>query len=299
VRAQGASEDENFEKKPTPSKTNSSGCFGITVNQFMPTISMNIVEPFKKHGWASSGMLSGIILGAGANLWKSGSFLATDASGTCEDPFNNFSPFIVINALREWDLNCIKKRRFVPAFFHFAYPVVYVAPLLGFAIWNICTNKDSSGHKSMAKKGWHQISTNLLYPCIHSFALRFFSQFIRIQLLQPLIPKVDISGHAELQCFLTIHAIYSLQALQETGTPKQKKLYVALCAAIAITDAIWMYNSTASCHSVVDVACAVGIVGLTHLGIQTSKRWIKKGIYKAREKYQAFANKYQTLNRTC
>ena len=29
VRAQGASEDENFEKKPTPSKTDSSGCFGI------------------------------------------------------------------------------------------------------------------------------------------------------------------------------------------------------------------------------------------------------------------------------
>ena|GEM_PF-634142 len=29
VRAQGASEEENFEKKPTPSKTDSSGCFGI------------------------------------------------------------------------------------------------------------------------------------------------------------------------------------------------------------------------------------------------------------------------------
>ena len=29
VRAQGASEDENFEKKPTPSKTDSSGCFCI------------------------------------------------------------------------------------------------------------------------------------------------------------------------------------------------------------------------------------------------------------------------------
>src|SRR5271168_264322 len=29
VRATGASEDENFEKKPTSSKTDSSGCFGI------------------------------------------------------------------------------------------------------------------------------------------------------------------------------------------------------------------------------------------------------------------------------
>jgi hypothetical protein len=29
VRAQGTSEDENFEKEPTPSKTDSSGCFGI------------------------------------------------------------------------------------------------------------------------------------------------------------------------------------------------------------------------------------------------------------------------------
>jgi len=31
VRAQGASEDENFEKKPTSSKTDSSGCFGIKI----------------------------------------------------------------------------------------------------------------------------------------------------------------------------------------------------------------------------------------------------------------------------
>jgi hypothetical protein len=29
VRAQGASEDENFEKKPTPSKTDFANCFGI------------------------------------------------------------------------------------------------------------------------------------------------------------------------------------------------------------------------------------------------------------------------------
>jgi geranylgeranyl pyrophosphate synthase len=35
VRAQGANEDENFEKKPTPSKTDSSGCFGITLLQEM------------------------------------------------------------------------------------------------------------------------------------------------------------------------------------------------------------------------------------------------------------------------
>ena len=33
VRAQGASEDESFEKKPTPSKTDSSGCFGIGLFQ--------------------------------------------------------------------------------------------------------------------------------------------------------------------------------------------------------------------------------------------------------------------------
>ena len=31
VRAQGANEDENFEKKPTPSKTDSLGCFGICI----------------------------------------------------------------------------------------------------------------------------------------------------------------------------------------------------------------------------------------------------------------------------
>src|SRR5579862_8317258 len=34
VRAQGTSEEENFEKKPTPSKTDSSGCFGIYRNNF-------------------------------------------------------------------------------------------------------------------------------------------------------------------------------------------------------------------------------------------------------------------------
>ena len=38
VRAQGASEDENFEKKPTQSKTDSSGCFGIIL---IPRIGLN------------------------------------------------------------------------------------------------------------------------------------------------------------------------------------------------------------------------------------------------------------------
>src|SRR5579862_6603034 len=42
VRAQGASEDENFEKKPTQSKTNSLGYFGIRASFLKPIQSMFI-----------------------------------------------------------------------------------------------------------------------------------------------------------------------------------------------------------------------------------------------------------------
>jgi hypothetical protein len=38
VRAQGASEEENFGKKPTSSKTDSSGCFGIPLQQIKELI---------------------------------------------------------------------------------------------------------------------------------------------------------------------------------------------------------------------------------------------------------------------
>jgi 5-formyltetrahydrofolate cyclo-ligase len=49
VRAQGANEDENFEEKPTPSKTDSSSCFGIfhvtDLTEQLMRFSWNCLEP--------------------------------------------------------------------------------------------------------------------------------------------------------------------------------------------------------------------------------------------------------------
>src|SRR5580700_11312983 len=47
VRAQALSEDENYEKKPTLSKTDSSGCFGISKDAlflFVESIRKNVYE---------------------------------------------------------------------------------------------------------------------------------------------------------------------------------------------------------------------------------------------------------------
>lgn len=246
---------------------------------------MNIVTPFQNHGWAAAGAIGGIIAGAAANLWKSGSLFENDLR-TCRNPFNGFDPFILINNFRESDLKFINHNPLAPTPFNWIYPTVHIVPMLGYSIWNIYKQKtDEKGSQSFAERGWSQISKNVMYPALHTTLLTIPSLIIRALFLSRTM-TIDVSGHAIVQGALTIHAINSLQAIAETGTSNQKKLHSIICAIVALSDAIWMYNTTASCHSVADVACGIVNVSLVHFGIQASKALINKGFNLAKAKYQ-------------
>ncbi|MBU6447045.1 MAG: hypothetical protein KGQ49_06575 [Verrucomicrobia bacterium] len=91
---------------------------------------------------------------------------------------------------------------------------------------------------------------------------------LRKNIVQPLMGRsVDTSGHVLIQMGYHIYNMKYLQALGKTGTPTQIKTLMAVHACWAATDAVWMFNTSAFCHSVADVVAAVACTSVVFAGV--------------------------------
>lgn len=252
---------------------------------------MNIItSPFKDYRWVTAGSIGGIITGTAVNLLRGGSIFKSGIEN-CLSNSEGIEPFTSINRFREHhfrSMPAISTRWTLP------FPVsVYMIPLIGFTLWNTIPAKDSAEWdiKSFAKRGWHQVSNNIIYPLASNEMEILLSQLIRdvsslILCSLNLDNYIDISGHVVSQVSLTIFGINSLAAIAKTGTSNQKKLYSIMLGIVAVTDGIFMHFTAANCHSVADVVSGVAVVGLAHLGIQASKALLYKRFNLARDKHE-------------
>jgi hypothetical protein len=239
---------------------------------------MNGVEQFKNYGWVGAGLAGGVITGAIVNFSNTGSLLEK-GSNESENFFNNFSSLISIHDFREDDLKFLRsKNPFAPTLFSWFYPMVHVIPMLGYSIYNIYTQKSSDEQdiKAFAKRCWFQISKNVIYPSLHTSLLSAFSLCFRDYLIFTRNFPKDIrpSGHAIVQQALVIHAINSLESIEKIGSLNQKKLHSTVCAIISVSDAIWLYNTTANRHSIVDVISGLALATIGHLALKWGEAFI-------------------------
>jgi len=157
------------------------------------------------------------------------------------------------------------------------YPLIYLAPLFACAVWNTANQKKSSD-KTIASLGWQHLSKDVLIPGIYS-ALVTGGGFVAREYIfgHSNRQALDASGHVICQIAQNICVMKSLQALEETGTSLQKKTFIMLIAALAVTDGIWMYNTAANCHSVADVIAGLACSVIAYAGIESGKIILNKG----------------------
>lgn len=217
---------------------------------------MNLIQSIKNHGWAALGTIGGIVMGAAVNLWESRSIFF-------KNPCYAHALHPVFKAI-----NNIREDQHSGPIFSSTFPV-YTYPAICFTIWNLRKEKNEESRK-IAEQRLNDIFVKAL--CIGALRtgiagiVRFHTQSLLDQ------RDVDVSGHAINQTLMTIHAVNSLQAFSSIGTPFQKKCYSYILLALSLTDAVWMYNTTANCHSVIEVAAGVSIAAFAFFAIQACKK---------------------------
>lgn len=227
----------------------------MNLNNYLPTV----------------GIFTGMIAGGISNLWKSHSIF--ELPDSCKNHLSGIYFVDKINEFRDREYNFSKDNILTPSAFNYLYPAVHIIPMLAFSVFNTVMNHEAgqTGITSFLKRGWHQLSNNVMYPILNSAGLLVISELSRYILNTVLLNKVDISGHALNQMILTLHAVKSLQGISSTGAPVQKKIYTAFClGAVGLSDAIFMFNNINYCHSVMDVALAVTIVASQHIIAETA-----------------------------
>lgn len=222
---------------------------------------MNFYSQVKDHIWVSAGCVAGLTAGMSANLLRSGSLLGKSYS-VCSNAFNGlFNPSI---------------------------PFIHTVPMLASSLWNTFNPNPSQKGKSLLNRGWQNLSTQVINPLIHQNVLLGGSLLARHLLSSA---SINPSGHVIFHAANTLNAIKSLEGLSHTESPKQKKIYSILNIGIALTDAAWLYNSAANCHSVTDIASGVACVAIGLFGLETGKIIINKG-------YNLIKNRFFSITKT-
>jgi hypothetical protein len=239
------------------------------------------------HLWVTAGTLTGLILGGSANLIATGSIFEKDKRRCENNPFGGITPLIAINALRESQLELAREDDLLIPI-HPVLPFIYLVPLFAFAIWNTIPEKNSISEKgwkkvaSVANRGWKQLSKNVIIPAAYSSIMAIGGLLVREYVFNHSNNQVlDISGHVILQIAQNLCVMKSLQGLEETGSLLQARTIKIFHAAVAITDGVWMFNTSANCHSVADAVVGLACNCLTYFGIETCKLLLTKGFNRA------------------
>ena len=237
----------------------------------------------KKHAWIAAGSLTGLVVGGVINVIKTGSIFGNDKRACVNNQFGGFHIFGKINSFRENQLSESRAKlvdMVIPLnLINPLLPFIYLAPMFTYAIWNTVTQKKDA-EKWMKKifiQGCEHLYKDVVIPGMYATFLSVGGMVAREYIFDPLNQqKLDVSGHVILQIAQNLCAMKALQALKETGTSLQKKTFIMLNIAVAVTDGIWMYNTAAHCHSVADVIAGLACSAVAYAGIESGKIILSK-----------------------
>jgi hypothetical protein len=283
-RAEGAGSEILLEGGGLPEKGSDASLLRPNSNTW-DQVRKSIQGSLKEDGgqlWVAAGAVAGIVAGAASNIARTGSLLGY--TGTCSSWSHQEGLLQELNWLREHDLKSREFPLFTPGFTPFL-----LVPSVICSIWNTLKPGRHAGSKGkgLLERLWSQLSSNVLYPSVHSFTTVGGTLFLRFCLWNRQFKKlgVDVSGHAAIQTAMSLNIAQTIQAIGQQGTGMQKRGFSLLASAIAVTDAVWMYNTTANCHSVADVVSAVALVAIVHISLLGVESVIAKGCAQAKSAF--------------
>ncbi len=219
---------------------------------------MNTNNIFTNYGWVGLGSLAGLCLGSISNFSQTGSIFKRPkrpegfdgGEHRRQNPINSFRERIVYAGL-------------TPGF-------LTLVPVTACVTWNILAGGASNITGRIASETY----SHILYPLIPMVSSLYIGGRGLRGLWEAKVPKserIDISGHALMQMGSLIQTVYTLKSFADHDHPIQHAALGALAGAVSATDAVFMYNTTAYTHSIVDVVAGIALPILGYLGFQMAE----------------------------
>lgn len=148
--------------------------------------------------------------------------------------------------------------------------VLKLAPVTAFVAWNIF----SQGIHQLPQRALSEVSSHILYPLVPMAASLYIGGRGLRKLWETQVPKsekIDISGHSLMQMGSIIHTGYILKSFADHDHSIQHAALSLLAGAFSATDAVFMHNTTAYTHSVIDVVAGIALPILGYLGFQIAE----------------------------
>ncbi|MBS0629484.1 MAG: hypothetical protein JSS30_04580 [Verrucomicrobia bacterium] len=211
------------------------------------------------------GSLAGLTAGAAVNYLRSGSLFSSNPAD-CALPFNGNTQLQTVNSIRQ-------KLSASPYFFFPLLPLIHTVPMAFFALWN--TIRPTHSDRPLLSRGWENLTKLVLNPILHQNLL-YFGIFSIVSLYSKL--NKWVAPNVVLHSMNLLYAYKSQEGLQTVGRPAQKKIYTLLNLAIAVTDAVWLYNTAANCHSVSEVVSGIALAAAGIFALETTKGLLNQGL---------------------
>ncbi|HRD55443.1 MAG TPA: hypothetical protein PLC42_03500 [Parachlamydiaceae bacterium] len=237
-------------------------------------------ESFKNYGWVFSGVAVGATFGSLSTCLKTGSFFIRDFYQQFnfiqkdpllfrvryQNPIIEKSVKIIIsktskiNQLREKEFQFFRNRYIdLISIFHLIPPVVLVIQNYVRCIKEDVEKPDNKKVKKLAKK----VFKTIIFPFFKTVVLLVLALFIRLRTDRYFRDRrIEPSGHMMAQCINAFASFYYLKAINDEGTPLEKKNFSIYFAVVSMTDAIWTLPTAAKYHSAADIITGAGYVGI-------------------------------------
>lgn len=230
----------------------------------------------KDYLWVFMGSMVGLAAGCLSNYLQREALFGKDSIDCKYHAFDNNQVLTGINAMRE--------RPEITFIYYLAICAISISchPIrtIGQQLFNRHAWSSVRDFGDHAKHVFKSMVPSIKTLCISAqtvYLVRSSRQQLQILADEP---RWDISGHATAQISLNYLTFKALRTIAQTdASPLIKKILEVATAAIVITDAVWMYNTAANCHSIADVigslACATVAIAGAELAIKIESQFLK------------------------
>lgn len=215
---------------------------------------------------ALGGVCAGMLVGGVANIRKTGSLFNIGDEKLQKDIFatpeqTNSKKVTWLSSFEQYREKAIHGHNI---FFDPVIPLEQILPLALVGIHHIikCSRSPEATCTSLLSLGATYTFKVIMLPLAYNLTLITCSKLFRT-IFTPVteLIEIDPSGHCVVQISSAFHKIFTFSALSQLGV--SANLYRVTASVTSLADGMWVYRTTATYHSVMDMVVGTFFVGLS------------------------------------
>ncbi len=211
--------------------------------------------------WFILPAVGGAVMGSIENIYKTGSLWITPEKEAVDKS-------TIVNQVNRWRERDRKDGGlFIPG-----DSILLHVPVALFSLIDGVRGSESKSVMDVSYRVAKNLGCILLLPAAETLLSTHLSVIFRIKYTEALKDRTghDLSGHALLQTLFSLYVLRTATALNPICSPSQRQLFELYCAALSITDGVWVYKTASRHHSVAEMVSATALVSATNFAVYQS-----------------------------